>query len=77
MIKRIFYATLEYPVMAYNKSYVYDKGQFVMVARNLGGRSVGITGPDAVRREMGIRPGVKLMVKLRVIKEDTEPEVDF
>lgn len=60
-----------------NISYVYDKGQFVAVARNLGGRSVGVTVPDQVRREMGIRPGVKLVVKVRIAKESDQPEEDF
>lgn len=61
----------------YNRSYEYDKGQFVARARALGGRSVGVTVPDQVRRNMGIRPGVTLVVKVRVAKEKDEPEADF
>ena len=57
-----------------NRSYVYDKGKFIATARSLGGRSVGVCVPDAIRREYGIRPGVKVIVKVRVVVEGEDEE---
>lgn len=57
-----------------NRSYVYDKGKFIATARSLGGRSVGVCIPDAIRREYGIRPGVKVIAKIRIVEEGEDEE---
>lgn len=58
-------------------SYSYDKGQFIASVRNMGGRSIGVTIPTDMRRELGLRPGMRVVVKVRIAKEKEGPEEDF
>lgn len=56
--------------MAEPVTYEYDSERYVTRARTVGGRSIGITIPVGMRKEKGIRPGTKLLVKIRVIRDD-------
>lgn len=55
--------------------YEYDRERFVTRARVIGGRSIGVTIPIYMRSDLGIRPGTKVMVKIRVLKEGDGSEV--
>lgn len=62
--------------MADPVTYEYDSERYVTRARTVGGRSVGITIPVGMRKERGIRPGTKLLVKIRVLRDDRETSDD-
>lgn len=54
------------------KCYEYEPGRFIAHVRESGGHTLGVSIPKSIAQTYRLRPGMKVMLEIKPVKEQQE-----